>query len=186
MDLYQFLQYSYGRKLNLPESEKSYADFEKEILNYLISLNKQLLAIDAGIDELVDKKIKSVLESIYALLPKFIQHYSKTDSLTFGIVPKEDWVKEIDDKQSLSELKDTVSWKSFETAEDYISKLQAERKKQVRRDTSVGEIHHLLKKKVYECHPAITELPAQGFLELDFTLYEKSKEIVFLILEQMK
>jgi len=187
MSLDEFLEYTSKRKREIEAHLRNKEKFVGECFKNIFSIFEAFYR-DCKISENKDfeKKLQVVCEDIFDLFPAFTDHYKKTEKLTFGITPENDWIKEIDTTDSLSELKNKVSWENFEKAEEYVNKLQELRKQQLMRDKVYTEIHLCFKRLVYQFFPEITELPSKGFLELDYLLFNFSKEAVNVCISLLK
>lgn len=124
---------------------------------------------------MLNERYLRLCTNIYDTLEHFMRHYSKTERISFQIVPEESWNRDNIDVRTLigtfadyySQLVPRIGADSNNAAKEYAQL-------SMRTKACYKDIHKILKKKSFEYFPAIIDLPALGLRELDFILFEET------------
>lgn len=189
MSIEEFLNHMAQDKSNLQKYQKTRGQFADACVREILEVYNECypyadIASWDSLNSLV-AKYQLLSANVYQMLELFMQHYHKVDSFTFQIVPEGSWNKEVELDDIAADIASFLEKRKsdsvhFEDDVKYYAKL--------RRDTRCAyqRTHGVLKKKAFDFFPAIIDLPSLGLRELDFVLFQETKnylevfsEIVF-------
>jgi len=122
-------------------------------------------------------EFKQSSTELFSALDKFMEHYEKTEEFSFQIIPEESWSKEIEAEGVAGDFKQFCNSNSSHSIsfEDDVAKFKELRK---RSKEVFLQCHKMLKKKTFEYFPSIVDLPSLGLRELDFLLFQQTKQLM--------
>lgn len=184
MSIEEFLDEMSEREMHLLRYQQNRNQFADDCLSAIshclvkFELRRSPAEPLLGDDARFSARIHRMSAAIYDTLEHFMHHYSKTDRISFQIVPEESW-----NRENIAVRTFIVPFNEFvgsqrSSAADYASRAKEYAALVMRTKECYKSIHKVLKKKAYEYFPAIIDLPAMGLRELDFILFEETQGLM--------